>query len=485
MNYMKKDILDKIGFYYVLDKLSILTPYGRNLISHLQIIREKEKLLLEYNNIERCFSLINDAKLNSNISNTLMRFKDIRNTFIRCREGQVLDEVELYEIKCFVSLCFEFKDLYKKSEMDITEIFFHEFSEVYKLLNPLEYRSTDFYVYDEYSSKLKIIRLKKKEFNKTLFKEKDRIKQKQLLEQRQQLISEEREEEFKIRKALSLTISQYADKMIQQTISIGNFDLIFAKAKIAVAYKMARPVISNRIKMDMGVNPMVKNKVEERGGIFSPVSIEALKGTTVITGANMGGKTVLLSIIALNYMLASTGFFVFAKGFEFTLLDFIYFLSEDSESIKNGLSSFGGEIFNIKYILSRIKSERGLIILDEFAKGTNPTEGANITKALLQYLNKFDSICIMSTHYDGVCSFANFHYQVKGLRYVDFNELKNIAVKEEDYLKLINDHMDYTLEKVDRYTSIPRDAINICSLMGIDEEIINIAKVLYEKEEEI
>jgi len=91
----------------------------------------------------------------------------------------------------------------------------------------------------------------------------------------------------------------------------------------------------------------------------------------------------------------------------------------------------------------------------------------------------------MSTHYDGVCSFANFHYQVKGLRYVDFNELKNIAIKEEDYLKLINYHMDYTLEKVDRYTSIPRDAINICALMGIDEEIINIAKVLYEKEEEI
>ncbi|WP_081387040.1 hypothetical protein [Clostridium pasteurianum] len=172
MNYMKKDILDKIGFYYVLDKLSILTPYGRNLISHLQIIREKEKLLLEYNNIERCFSLINDAKLNSNISNTLMRFKDIRNTFIRCREGQVLDEVELYEIKCFVSLCFEFKDLYKKSEMDITEIFFHEFSEVYKLLNPLEYRSTDFYVYDEYSSKLKIIRLKKKNLTKLFLKKK-------------------------------------------------------------------------------------------------------------------------------------------------------------------------------------------------------------------------------------------------------------------------------------------------------------------------
>lgn len=486
MNYLNKNILGKIGFYYVLDQLSISCPYGHDILYNLKPIKEKEKLISEYENIEKCFPVVNNSKLINNFMDLFSRFKDIRNTFIRCKKGQIFDEVELYEIKHFTKLSLELKELYEKSNLHIEEIVLYDFSNIYNCLNPVQSKTSGFYIYDEYSLKLKEIRCRKKEFDKNIFKEKDIEKQKDLFKKRQQIINEEKAEELEIRKVLSSSILKYADELLEETLSIGKIDVIFAKAKLASNYKMCCPKVSSEIKVNMknGINPMVKAEVVKRGGKFSPISIEVLKGTTVITGANMGGKTVLLSIVALNYIMASMGFYAFAEVFEFMTLDFIYFLSEDSESLENGLSTFGGEVLNLKKILNKIKNEKGLIILDEFARGTNPVEGINITKALVTYLNKFDSICIISTHYDGVCSLAKLHYQVKGLKYVDFKLLKK-AAKEEDCLKLINDYMDYTLEKVDRHTSIPRDAVNICSLMGIEEEVINIAKALYDEEEEI
>ncbi|WP_053241743.1 hypothetical protein [Clostridium sp. DMHC 10] len=156
------------------------------------------------------------------------------------------------------------------------------------------------------------------------------------------------------------------------------------------------------------------------------------------------------------------------------------FLSEDAESLQNGLSTFGGEVIKLKRILDELKDKKGFIIFDEFARGTNPEEGSNITKALVKYLGKFDSIVVLSTHYDGVCSFADVHYQVKGLKNVDISVIKDIE-KEEEFLMLINRYMDYSLEKVEKGTAIPKDALNICTLMGLDNEIINTAREFYEE----
>jgi hypothetical protein len=98
---------------------------------------------------------------------------------------------------------------------------------------------------------------------------------------------------------------------------------------------------------------------------------------------------------------------------------------------------------------------------------------------LILYLNRFSSISILSTHYDGVCTLAKQHYQIKGLKAVDFKTLKNSLNLEEDKLKLINSLMDYTLEKVEKTALIPKDALNICSLLGVNSEFIKIAEEIY------
>lgn len=477
MTFLEDGAKKKIGFYYVMDKVEVSSVFGKEAFAALKIVTSKEELLNEYENMEKC---INKKECFDQFENIFMRFRDIKNTFKRSKAGNALDEVELFEIKNFVILSLEINALYAVFQFKLKGINLCSFDEIYKLLNPMENKSSSFFIYDDYSIKLAEIRDKKRKIEKFIYKEQDSSKRVQLLKDRAEIVNNEKEEEFAIRKSLTSEISKYADKLIESTYMLGKLDITIAKAKYADRYKLCKPVFSDKIKIVNGINPMVKNKVEKKGGSFKAITLELSKGTTVITGANMGGKTVALSIAALNYLLAYMGFYVFADSLEFVPLDFMYFLSEDGESLQNGLSTFGGEVIKLKRILDELKNKKGFIIFDEFARGTNPEEGSNITKALVKYLGKFDAIAVLSTHYDGVCSFGDVHYQVKGLKNVDLGTIRDIE-KEEEFLMLINRYMDYSLEKVEKGTAIPKDALNICALMGLDKEIIDTAKEFYKE----
>ncbi|WP_026883081.1 MutS-related protein [Clostridium akagii] len=478
---LDKKSLEKIGFFNVLDSMCISTVFGHSLIYNLKQITDINTLSTEYDNVEKCITKVRNDKFYNNFTDLLGRFRDIRNTFTKCSLGEVLDEVELYEIKNFTLLSMELKQIYENSNLLLTGITLFDLSAVYKKLNPHKSETNSFYIYNDYSQFLIKVRIKKASIDKLLFKEKDLNKQKELLRERASMINEEKSEEFKIRKMLSSEILKYTEKLLDFTSNIGKLDILFSKAKLAIDYDMCRPIArsKNTIRMKNGVHPIIKNEVTKRGGIFYPISIEVSLGSSVITGANMGGKTVILSVIALNCILASLGFFSFAETFEFFPFDFIYFLYEDSVSPQTGLSSFGSEIVQVKKALEKLKYENGILLIDEFARGTNPVEGSNLTKALVSYLNKFSSVSVLTTHYDGVCTLAKKHYQVKGLKNIDFTALKISYTSDENYLKIINNLMDYTLEKMDKNAVVPRDALNICSLIGIDSEIIKIAEKMY------
>ena len=86
-----------------------------------------------------------------------------------------------------------------------------------------------------------------------------------------------------------------------------------------------------------------------------------------------------------------------------------------------GLSSFGGEMIHFDGILSEIKTEStALVLLDEFARGTNPHEGAALVRAAVKYFNnRRGCFALITTHFDDVACCAPMHYQVIGLKNVE------------------------------------------------------------------
>ncbi|MEK6264513.1 MAG: hypothetical protein N2B06_07070 [Clostridium sp.] len=489
MKFLDEQQRDQIGFSFVMDKLSIITSYGLSERRNIKPFKssEKNKLTHELNGIENIIKSMNSHIEEYNVIGRIFcRLKDIRNSIKRCSEAQTLDEVELYEIKYFSILVSELKNVLEKLHLDIGEVNLNSLEEIISILDPQGNGIPTFYVYDEYSETLKYVRDAKKQKEKEITTSKNQEKTNELKQQRLDLVIEEEEEELRIRKELTFQISKET-KIINQNIkAIGRLDFLIAKANLSIAYNGTRPEICDEMKinLDSAFNPKINEILEKANKVFTPVSIDLNAGTTIITGANMGGKSVTLKTIVLNLLLGQMGFFVFAGKAQFPILDFIHYVSDDMQSISKGLSTFGAEIIKLKDVVECAKTANGFIALDEFARGTNPKEGYYLVKSLSKYLCKFQSVSLISTHYDGVVEANMEHYQVMGLKNVDFNALKyKIDENKTHSVEIIQEHMDYKLEKVSKENEVPKDALNIAVLLGLENEIIDIAKSFYNEED--
>lgn len=476
---------ESIGFNHIIRNLDVSTPYGLKMKKDIKPYKKNQRdiLIKELNYIEIMKnSFYKNKDCHMKIDNLLYKFKDIRKSIERCKKSNILDEIEIFEIKCFCILIEELRNIYKEIDIHIDDINFKSLDKIIYLLDPEKTRIPTFYIYDSYSENLKKIRYRKMEIEQKIFNYIDEEIIYNLKQERLEIVILEEKEELKIKKYLSNEINKFVDDIKINMNSLAKLDFLIGKTKLAIKYEGVKPEICNEmiINIEDSVNPYVKEIVEKKNKKFVPISIDLNSGSTVITGANMGGKSVSLNTIVLNLMLGQMGFFVFCKKAVFPILDFIYFISDDMQSVSKGLSTFGAEIHKLKEVVESIKRGVGFVALDEFARGTNPKEGSILVRSVCKYLEEFKSISIISTHYDGVIDNNTVHYQVRGLKDVDFDSLKyKIDLNKSKSIQIIQDNMDYRLERVTKDYEVPKDALNISILMGLDESIVNIAKKYY------
>jgi dsDNA-specific endonuclease/ATPase MutS2 len=476
---------EQVGFSFIIDKLDVITSFGIEEKKSIKTYKDRSLLIEELKNVELLIASISQHKdYIDNIQRVFCRLKDLRSTLNRCKDSITLDEVELFEIKSFALLMEELLSAYNSLGIAINSISFISLEKVTAILDPEHKRLATFHIYEQYSEKLKCIRQEKRKLEAQIYKERDAEKALELKEKRLQEVLKEEEEELAIRRTLTKALRSYVAAMEENTKSIGRLDFLIAKAKLAVEYNAVKPAITEKfmIKLTDMYNPQVVDLLKIKQKKFTPITISLEKGASVITGANMGGKSVALKTTVLNLLLAQFGFFVFAKAAELPVVDFIYFISDDMQDISQGLSTFGAEIIRLKEVIEDAKGGQGFIALDEFARGTNPKEGIYLLKALCRYLNGLNSISLISTHYDKIVDKNMVHYQVTGLKNINLEALKHrIDLNRLKSIDILQENMEYTIERVSEKESVPKDALNIATLLGLQSEIIESARVFYEE----
>ena len=288
------------------------------------------------------------------------------------------------------------------------------------------------------------------------------------------------EEELEVREYLSKEISSYERVLLENCEKLGRLDITLSKAIYADRHDCVMPEIVNEhvIEFEDGRNLQVEDILKEKGKEYCPVSIALDDGVTCITGANMGGKTVSLKLVGMVAILAQYGFFVPCRRARVGLSNYMQILIGDSQSIERGLSSFGSEMEELKEILDNGR-DRSLILIDEIASGTNPAEGLALTKSLVDYLKTKAYITLITTHFETVTEDVSVrNMQVKGLAGADFSRLdKEIRYAgRKERIDIISRYMDYRLVLVEDAAEIPKDALNIAKMLGIDRDIIEKAK---------
>ncbi len=485
MDYLDEIQRDAIGYSFLMNEMQIHTPYGFEVKDKVKPYKKEDSDLLikELNDLDRLIETIkNQSNLIHDIEFCLDKYKDIRKIILQIQNQKILDEVELFEIKNFSLLTEELIDLYKKIDFEVDKIFFRSSKPLLDFLDPQNQKISTFHICESYSKELKYIREKKRKIEVNFAKEIDEQIKELLKKERNSVVIEEKEEELRVRKELTEKIREDIYVLEDNIISIGNFDFILAKANLAIKYHAIKPEIikSLEINLENMHNPFIQDILSKNNKSFTPISISLKSGVTIITGANMGGKTVSLYTLALNVLLAQQGFYIFAKKARIPIIQFIHSISNDLQDVSKGLSSFGAEILKIDKIFKSIKKNEGLIFLDEFARGTNPKEGTILVKAISDYLQKLKVITVIATHYDGIPTKNTAHYQVVGLKNVDFEELKlKIFASQKNSVEIIQDFIDYRLEQVSYHSKVPKDALNIASLLGLTKDVIKLAKKYY------
>lgn len=215
---------------------------------------------------------------------------------------------------------------------------------------------------------------------------------------------EENIEIERILKELSDSIFPITNNIKLTLESIGNLDLIFAKAKFSRDTNATEPIIAEEkiIYLKEARHPLIDSKV------VVPIDIEIGKKYTslIITGPNTGGKTVSLKTTGLLCLMAYCGLHIPAKeGSSLFVFDNIFADIGDEQSIQESLSTFSSHMLNIIEIYN-LATEKSLILVDELGSGTDPLQGANLAISILEYFHNLGAISLATTHYQEIKNYA-------------------------------------------------------------------------------
>ena len=153
------------------------------------------------------------------------------------------------------------------------------------------------------------------------------------------------------------------------------------------------------------IHPLIDNETGVKNDLF----IQNRNSISIVTGANMTGKSTFLRTIGANLVLAMNGCPVPAKEFEFYPSN-IFSSMRTNDSLFEGSSYFNAEITKLKRLIDKLNNgEYQFIILDEILKGTNSVDKLNGSKLFIEKLihNKTDLTCIIATHDIDLTKMAN------------------------------------------------------------------------------
>lgn len=270
-----------------------------------------------------------------------------------------------------------------------------------------------------------------------------------------QLKSEEAIEEYQILSYLTGHIVENLTIIKMNIEVIGEYDMIFAKARFSKAINGIAPKINDYgyINIIQGVHPLLQGNV---------VPLDFIVGkdyrTLIITGPNAGGKTIVLKAIGLLTLAIQSGFHIAAKeGTQMSVFDKVFVDIGDDQSIENSLSTFSSHVKNIAQIINNT-DKSSLLLFDEIGSGTEPNEGAALAIAVLEEVYNKGAITVATTHY---------------------GEIKNFSYGHPDFENAAMGFNNNTLEPLYKLIigkSGESNALWISKKMGIGDNILNRAK---------
>lgn len=217
------------------------------------------------------------------------------------------------------------------------------------------------------------------------------------------LEEEERMEIQRIMKELTEFLRRFYSFIQDYFKIIIRFDVIGARAKLALKMKASLPYVEAKPKVEVmdARHPLLYlyNTAAGKPTIPFQLSLQQDNRILVISGPNAGGKTVCMKTVGLMQMMLQSGFLVPADGnSKFGIFKNLLVDIGDSQSLEFELSTYSSRLRHMKMFLQRA-DESSLFLIDEFGTGTDPSLGGALAESILEELNHKKAVGIITTHY--------------------------------------------------------------------------------------
>lgn len=212
-----------------------------------------------------------------------------------------------------------------------------------------------------------------------------------------ELAGEELKEIERILSELSSSLMPYTDTIADNIKLLKKLDMIFAKALYSNDIDGTEPKFSRDKSIDFkeARHPLI----DKEKAVPVNVRLGSDFGLLIITGPNTGGKTVSLKTVGLLTLMAQSGLHIpAADGSVAGIYKNVFADIGDEQSIEQSLSTFSSHMTNTVHILNEADPDC-LCLFDELGSGTDPTEGAALGIAILDFLHNMKVNTMATTHY--------------------------------------------------------------------------------------
>ena len=435
--------------------MNLNTSMGRKLLLSTEFSTSKAWIEQQWEQSEECERFIATQNEQS-----LHRFYclmgeicDIGGTLSLIENSLAADDVGLYELKVFCINVMKLKKQFATSLMPLPDL-----DEAIAVLDPEGLRLPSFYVYSAYSEALAA---KRNEWENSKNGDDE--------QHTHNLYVECLELEEQVRQILCQKLFVHIPKLKQALSTVAKIDLSFARAELTQALKLSRVEITEtkQLSYRQMFHPVVKKLMTEKGKRYQDIDIDAGEEVLLITGANMAGKTLILKTLATNQLLLQFGFKSACTSGTVCLFDSVQCSIGDGQNEEEGLSSFAYEIKTLDNIIKTMRSGgRHLVLADELARTTNPTEGRKLVEGFIGVCSEQNSLAVVTTHYSDIRS------KCKKVRVKGFNH-HNLTPPID--IETISEHIDYSLVETDS-SQAPTEALNLCRLLAVDGRWIELAE---------
>ncbi|MBV8371522.1 MAG: endonuclease MutS2 [Candidatus Eremiobacteraeota bacterium] len=219
------------------------------------------------------------------------------------------------------------------------------------------------------------------------------------------------QEEVEIARILGELSSLIANEAAQIGTDVDVYvelDLAAARASVAHRMQAVAPELVEAAVIDLsdGRHPLL----DERA-VPQSVRLDEEIRILIVSGPNMGGKTVALKLVGLAVAMAACGLHVPAAAATIGRFERVCTDIGDEQSIAQNASTFSAHLRRLAEIVDAA-NDRTLILIDEIGSGTEPNAGAALAVAVLERFLERGARVLATTHATELKLFGADHAHV-------------------------------------------------------------------------